>query len=174
LLTTRGNPFGNVVREGDKVIVHSDSGLDFEVPTLKSINLSDKWQNRDAAYAAKIQTPEHLQKIECYGCHSSWAPQCYGCHVNVDFAGEKTATDWVAAGNTHFANGHTAESMRDVKPPVAPGVAYGKTSENRSYLRWENPVLGINGEGCVCPATRRSPRGALSIGPFPRSAITSA
>jgi hypothetical protein len=57
----------------------------------------------------------------------------------------------VAAGNTHFANGHTAESMRDVKPPTAPGVAYGKTSENRSYLRWENPVLGINGEGRVSP-----------------------
>ncbi len=151
LLTARGNPFGNVVRNGDKVIVHSDSGLDFEVPTLKSINLSDKWQNRDAAYAAKIQTPGHLQKIECYGCHSSWAPQCYGCHVKVDFSGDKTATDWVAAGNTHFADGHTAESMRGVKPPVAPGVAYGKTSENRSYLRWENPVLGINGEGRVSP-----------------------
>ncbi len=171
LLTSRGNPFGNVVREGDKVIVHSDSGLDFEVPTLKSINLSNKWQNRDAAYAAKIQTPEHLQKIECYGCHSSWAPQCYGCHVKVDFSGDKTATDWVAAGNTHFSDGHTAESMRDVKPPVAPGVAYGKTSENRSYLRWENPVLGINGEGRVSPiipgcqqiTTVVSPEGKLLV-----------
>jgi hypothetical protein len=151
LLTARGNPFGNVVRDGDKVLVHSDSGLDFEVPTLKSIYLNDKWQNKPAAYAAKVQTPEHLQKIECYGCHSAWAPQCYGCHVNVNFSGGKTATDWVAAGNTHFANGHTAESMRDVKPPTAPGVAYGKTSENRSYLRWENPVLGINGEGRVSP-----------------------
>ena len=51
----------------------------------------------------------------------------------------------------HFENGHTAESMRGVEPPVAPGVAYGKTSENRSYLRWEDPVLGINGEGRVSP-----------------------
>ena len=151
LLTARGNPFGNIVRDGDKVLVHSASGLDFEVPTLKSIYLNDKWQNKSAAYAAKIQTPEHLQKIECYGCHSAWAPQCYGCHVKVDFSGDKKATDWVAAGNTHFPDGHTAESMRDAKPPVAPGVAFGNTSENRSYLRWENPVLGINGEGRVSP-----------------------
>jgi len=151
LLTARGNPIGNVVREGDKVIVHSAGGLDFEVPILKSIHLNDTWQNKTAAIAAKIQTPGHMQKIECYGCHSAWAPQCYGCHVKVDFSGDKQATDWVAAGNTHFADGHTAESMRDAKPPQAPGVAYGKTSENRSYLRWENPVLGINGEGRVSP-----------------------
>jgi hypothetical protein len=150
LITARGNPFGNVVRDGDKVIVHSASGLDFEVPTLKSINLADKWQNK-AAIAAKIRAPGHLEKIECYGCHSSWAPQCYGCHVKVDFSGGKTATDWVAAGNIHFSDGHTAESMRNAKPPVAPGVAFGKTAENRSYLRWENPILGINGEGRVGP-----------------------
>ncbi len=151
LLTARGNPLGNVVREGDKVLVHSASGLDFEVPTLKSVHLSDKWQNKDAAIAAKIRTPQHMKKIECYGCHSAWAPQCYGCHVKVDFSGDKKATDWVAAGSTHFPDGHTAESMRDVEPPTAPGVAFGKTSENRSYLRWENPVLGFNGEGRVSP-----------------------
>jgi len=151
LLTARGNPFNNVVREGEKVIVHSASGLDFEVPTLKSLAKANKWRNPAKAISAKIQASKHMEKIECYGCHSSWAPQCYGCHVKIDFSGDKKATDWVAAGNTHFENGHTAESMRGVKPPVAPGVAYGKTSENRSYLRWENPVLGINGEGRVSP-----------------------
>jgi len=151
LLTARGNPFNNVVREGEKVIVHSASGLDFEVPTLKSLARTNKWRNPAKAISAKIQASKHMEKIECYGCHSSWAPQCYGCHVKIDFSGDKKATDWVAAGNTHFENGHTAESMRGVKPPVAPGVAYGKTSENRSYLRWENPVLGINGEGRVSP-----------------------
>ena len=151
LLTTRGNPFNNVVREGDKVVVHSASGLDFEVPTLKSLAKSNKWQNPAKAVSAKIRAPKHTETIECYGCHSAWAPQCYGCHVKVDFSGDKKATDWVAAGSTHFANGHTAESMRGVAPPTAPGVAYGKTSENRSYLRWEDPVLGINGEGRVSP-----------------------
>jgi CDGSH-type Zn-finger protein len=165
LLTARGNPFGNVVREGDKVTVHSASGLDFEVPTLKSLNLQNKWQNREAAVAAKIRTPGHLEKIECYGCHSAWAPQCYGCHVKVDFSGDKRATDWVAAGNTHFPDGHTAESMRNAKPPVAPGVAFGKTSENRSYLRWENPVLGLNGEGRVSPIVPGCQQITTVVGP---------
>ena len=27
----------------------------------------------------------------------------------------------------------------------------GKVSETRSYLRWEEPILGINGEGRVSP-----------------------
>jgi len=151
LLTARGNPFGNVVRQGEKVVVHSDSGLDFEVPTLKSLALNNKWQNPASAVAAKIQATAHVEKVECYGCHSAWAPQCYGCHVKIDFSGDKTATDWVASGSTHFPDGHTAESMRNVEPPQAPGLAYGNTSENRSYLRWEDPVLGINGEGRVGP-----------------------
>lgn len=92
-----------------------------------------------------------METLECYGCHSAWAPQCNGCHVKIDFSGDKQTTDWVASGNTHFANGHTAESMRGVPPPVAAGVASGSTSENRTYLRWEDPLLGINGEGRVSP-----------------------
>ncbi len=151
LLTVRGNPFNNVVREGEKVVVHSASGLDFEVPTLKSLARSRKWRNPARAISAKIQAKKHMDSIECYGCHSAWAPQCNGCHVKIDFSGDKKATDWVASGNTNFSNGHTAESMRGVPPPTAPGVAFGKTSENRSYLRWEDPVLGINGEGRVSP-----------------------
>ena len=151
LLTARGNPFNNVVRDGDKVLVHSATGLDFEVPTLKSLALARKWKNPAKAISAKIQAKKHAETLECYGCHSAWAPQCYGCHVKVDFSGNKKATDWVAAGSTHFSNGHTAESMRGVPPPTAPGVAYGKTSENRSYLRWEDPVMGMNGEGRVSP-----------------------
>jgi len=151
LLTARGNPFNNVVRDGDKVLVHSDSGLDFEVPALKSLAKARKWKNPARAISAKIQASKHMETLECYGCHSAWAPQCNGCHVKVDFSGDKQATDWVASGNTHFANGHTAESMRGVAPPVAAGVASGSTSENRTYLRWEDPVLGINGEGRVSP-----------------------
>jgi hypothetical protein len=120
----------NVVREGDKVVVHSASGLDFEVPTLKSLALSQKWKNPAKAISAKIQAKKHMKSLECYGCHSAWAPQCYGCHVIVDFSGDKKATDWVAAGNTHFENGHTAESMRGVAPPwpqVSPMVKPVKT-----------------------------------------------
>jgi hypothetical protein len=57
LLTARGNPFGNVVLAGDKVIVHSASGLDFEVPTLKSLHLKNTWQNPDVMPATPRGPP---------------------------------------------------------------------------------------------------------------------
>jgi hypothetical protein len=147
LLSARGNPLGNVVREEDKVIVHSASGLDFEVPTLNSLRLQNKWKNPVAAVAAKIRTGKHIEKLECYACHSAWAPQCYGCHVKVDYSGKKKSTDWVSSGNRQFPDGHTAESRRDGGEVKGPG----KSSESRGYLRWEDPVLGINGEGRVSP-----------------------
>jgi hypothetical protein len=147
LITARGNPFGNVVREGDKVIVHSASGLDFEVPTLNSLRINNTWKNPGAAVASMVKIEKHIEKLECYACHSAWAPQCYGCHVKVDYSGNKTSTDWVASGNMQFPDGHTAESKRDGSTIKGPG----KASEARGYLRWENPVLGINGEGRVTP-----------------------
>jgi len=52
LLTARGNPFGNVVRSDDKVIVHSASGLDFVVPTLNLIWINSRFQNLEKAIAA--------------------------------------------------------------------------------------------------------------------------
>jgi hypothetical protein len=147
LLTARGNPFGNVVREGDRVIVHSASGLDFEVPTLNSLRIKNEWQNPGAAIASMVKIEKHIEKLECYACHSAWAPQCYGCHVKVDYSDKKTSTDWVASGNKQFPDGNTAESRRDGSAVKSPG----KASEARGYLRWENPVLGINGEGRVSP-----------------------
>lgn len=161
LLTTRGNPFGNVVRDGDKVIVHSASGLDFEVPTLNSLRLKNRWKNPGAVTAAKIRAEKHLKTLECYACHSAWAPQCYGCHVTVDYSGGKTSTDWVASGNIQFPDGQTAESRRDGGAIKGPG----KASENRSYLRWENPVLGINGEGRVSPIIPGCQQITTVIGP---------
>jgi hypothetical protein len=161
LLTTRGNPFGNVVRKGNKVIVHSASGLDFEVPALNTIRGENKWQNPNRALSAMVNIGKHLSKLECYACHSSWAPQCYGCHVKVDYSKEKTSTDWIASGSKRFPDGHTAESRRDGSAVKGPG----KASEARGYLRWENPVLGINGEGRVSPIIPGCQQITTVIGP---------
>ena len=146
ILTSRGNPLGNVVRKGDTVVVHSASGLDFEVPVLKSLAEKDKWQAPDLARTAMVRVKEHQEKLECYACHSTWAPQCYGCHVKVDYSGGKTSRDWVAAGDT------SSEQP-------------GKASEGRSYLRWEDPVLGINGEGRVSPIIPGCQQITTVIGP---------
>lgn len=151
LETTRGNPMGNVVKEGDKVILHSATGLDFDVPILKQIKESNSWKSQDAMVAMS-RVKKHNDKLECYTCHASWVPQCYGCHVQVNYGKDKKGkpfhdTDWIASGSKRNPDGTTAESPLGTKGIQSPG----KVFETRSYLRWEDPVLGINGEGRVTP-----------------------
>ena len=151
LKTTRGNPFGNVVKDGKKVIMHSATGTDFQVPLLKQLSVDHAWKNQDAEVAMS-KVAKHAESLECYACHASWVPQCYGCHVKADYSmgkdgKQKHDTDWIASGSVRNPDGSTAESPLGVKGIQSPGVI----SETRSYLRWEEPVLGINGEGRVTP-----------------------
>ncbi len=140
LLTARGNPFGNVVRRGNEVIVHSATGRDYVVPTLKGIKEAGTWKSPDAEVAMDKITA-HQENLECYACHADWAPQCYGCHVTADYSEGKEGTDWTAIGNSRNASGVADTSL----------TLPGKISEGRTYLRWEDPILGINGEGRVTP-----------------------
>ncbi len=146
LLTARGNPFGNVVKRGARVILHSASGLDFQVPVLKQITLDETWRNINAK-VAMISVGKHMETLECYACHADWAPQCYGCHITVDYSKGKTDIDWIANANSRQPNGLTADAEIGTNGLRGPG----KVSETRSYLRWETPTLGINGEGRVSP-----------------------
>ncbi|MFQ5890313.1 MAG: cytochrome C [Gemmatimonadota bacterium] len=151
LLTARGNPFGNVVRDGDRVILHSATGVDFDVPQLKTIALAGTWKSADARVAME-RVRAHAEQLECYACHASWVPQCYGCHVQVNYGADDdgvpyAGTDWVASGSKRTSDGQTAESALGT-----PGIqSPGKIFETRSYLRWEEPVLGVNGEGRITP-----------------------
>jgi Cytochrome c554 and c-prime len=151
LLTARGNPFGNVVKDGKKVIMHSATGNDFQVPLLKQLAIDDTWSN-PMAMVAMDRVEKHAESLECYACHASWVPQCYGCHVDVDYGNDKDGnpkqnTDWVASGSVRNPDGSTAESELGKKGIQTPG----KITETRAYLRWEEPILGINGEGRVTP-----------------------
>ena len=160
LLTARGNPFGNVVRRGDAVVLHSDTGLDFEVPMLKQISADGTWKS-ESSQVAMESVGKHMDELECYACHSDWAPQCYGCHVKASYEGGAEATDWVQIGTTRFADGltiaeHPEEADEAITSPgdvfgTSPGESPGEVNESRSYLRWEEPILGINGEGRVSP-----------------------
>ncbi len=146
LITARGNAFGNVVKDGDSVIVHSASGLDFKSPLLKKINVDDTWKNIRSKVAMQ-SVAQHLDSMECYACHADWAPQCYGCHITVDYSKGKTDVDWINNANSRQPNGLTADAALGTNGLTGPG----KVSETRSYLRWETPILGINGEGRVSP-----------------------
>ncbi|MBC8370064.1 MAG: cytochrome C [Planctomycetes bacterium] len=151
ILSARGNPLGNVVKKDDKVILHSATGNDFEVPVLKTIATNDTWKSEDAKVAMS-SVGKHAEELECYACHASWVPQCYGCHVQVNYGKDANGeaysdVDWISSASIVHENGQTAESKLGVGGIKEPG----KVFETRSYLRWEEPVLGVNGEGRVTP-----------------------
>lgn len=146
LISARGNPLGNVVKKGKRVIMHSASGLDFDVPVLKQLALDNEWKSPNAQ-VAMMSVGKHMESMECYACHADWAPQCYGCHVTVNYAEGKKDVDWILNANSRGENGLTADAELGTN-----GItSAGKVSETRSYLRWETPTLGINGEGRVSP-----------------------
>jgi len=146
LLTARGNAYKNVVRKGDKVIVHLASGKDITLHPLKKLkeehNISKK------GLVAMDAISAHNDKMECYTCHDTWAPQCYGCHVKIDYSKGQKSVDWLASAHSHDIHGTTAGMRNTLKEYLIDG----KVTETRSYLRWENPPLVQNGEGRVSPA----------------------
>ncbi len=143
LLSARGNPLTKAVRKGNKVIMHLASGKDIELKPLKLLKEEKKISKE--GMVAMDQIDAHTEKLECYTCHATWAPQCYGCHVKVDYSGGKQNPDFLAASK-HHVNGKTGEvdTLKDF-------LVDGKVTETRSYLRWEDPALSQNGEGRISP-----------------------
>ena len=156
LLTARGNPLGNVVRRVDReatgsggdeqVIMHSATGVDLRVPQLKTLHAGGAMN--EAATTAMHKVGRHMERMECYSCHASWAAQCYGCHVRFDYRPGQKGKDWIASGLAHKPDGSTA-GWRN--PEIEAPTMVGKSHESRGYLRWEDPPLGVNGEGRVTP-----------------------
>lgn len=155
LLTARGNPYGNVVRTGNEIVVHTANGKDLSMKPLKLLREEKKISEHGLVAMAGIKS--HLKRMECYTCHTSWSPQCFGCHVKIDYSKKENcpemkgncneAFDWVAAGRKHQDPKHAADRGEKDYDTIIPG----KISEQRSYLRWEEPMLGVNGEGRISP-----------------------
>jgi len=143
LLSARGNPMPKAVRHGDKVVIHLASGKDIELKPLKKLKEEGKISKKGLVAMDKIEA--HTNKLECYTCHATWAPQCYGCHVKIDYSNGKKNPDYLSASNFHNVHGQTGEkNLRDF-------LIDGKVTETRSYMRWEDPALSVNGEGRVSP-----------------------
>lgn len=146
LITARGNPYRHVERlKNGSVVLHAVNGRDYKVPLLKDLKARGKLNEN--ALTAMDRVTVHMQKLECYACHSTWAPQCYGCHVSYD--ARKKGRDWLGIGNAHRADGTTPDRSF-VKGEKLPTLM-GGIRESRSYLRWESPILGVNGEGRITP-----------------------
>ncbi len=143
LLSARGNPLTKAVKKGNLVVMHLASGKDITLTPLKKLK-EDKKISKEGLVAMD-QIKAHTDKLECYTCHATWAPQCYGCHVKIDYSQGKQNPDYLAASKAHH-NGKTAEidNLKDF-------LVDGKVTETRSYLRWEEPALSRNGEGRISP-----------------------
>jgi len=140
LLTSKGNVKGNRFKEGGKAyLVSRYTGKIHEIPLLKKIKLADMFKTLQGEVAMSVVS-QHLEKLECYACHSTWGPQCYGCHMKYDR--RVKGTDWIL-------------SAKKIDPKSGRQTIFKEfgdlTVENRSFMRWESPILGMNLKGKVSP-----------------------
>ncbi|HXV59977.1 MAG TPA: cytochrome C, partial [Vicinamibacteria bacterium] len=82
LLTSRGNPFGNVVKDGERVLLHSATGQQLAVPILKQIRQHEAWKS-PLSRQAMFEVKEHGERMACTTCHGDRVqPPCLGCHAS--------------------------------------------------------------------------------------------
>jgi len=151
LLSSRGNAMPHIVRDGNEIILYSAGGKDIPLTPLKKL-LDDDALSVEGRVAMS-QVNSHMDKLECYACHATWAPQCYGCHIQIDYSDPELKPDWVAIAGTADEQGQTADMLhRDEELAIRNYLISGKVQEERSYLRWEDPPLVVNGDHRVSPA----------------------
>jgi hypothetical protein len=128
----RGRPIPNIYRQGDEVIlVAKVTGQKHTVTQLERLMAR-------SALPAAMSIPGHMKtlegkhQLECYACHGLTALQHYGYTFCRDDR-KMSPVDWIVG------TGENSSTM-----PLS-----GKWSIGYTYLRWENPVLGINGRGRV-------------------------
>lgn len=133
-----GEKIYNLKKKGDKVVLTTKrTKNELIVPQAK-----DHVDNGTVSAKVAMKLEAHQGKLECYTCHSGWAPQCYGCHAQQNIS--KPNGDWLTS-----KDGAADKSQAALKGNRAK-TAYS-WNETRSYVRWEDPVLGINHEGKVSP-----------------------
>jgi len=145
IIMARGNPLPKAVKKGNKILMHLASGKDIELKPLKLLKEEERLSKK--ALVAMDSIEAHTDKMECYTCHATWAPQCYGCHVKIDYSGGKQNVDYVKMSHDQDIHGTTGGMRKSLKKYLVDG----KVTETRSFLRWEDPMLGQNGEGRVTP-----------------------
>lgn len=133
-----GEEISNLSKRGDEVVLTTKrTGKELVVPQAK-----DHVEEGTVSAKVAMKLEAHQGKLECYTCHSGWAPQCYGCHAQQDIS--KPNGDWLTPKDGSSDPSQAAlKGNRDK-------TAYS-WKETRSYVRWEDPILGINQDGKVAP-----------------------
>ncbi len=159
LLTARGNPMPDVIRMGNLVVVHTAAGKNLVLKPLKTLMAEGHLDLEGRVAMGNVGL--HIDNLECYACHAAWAPQCYGCHVRIDYSQGKKCFDWLAAGHRHKQPDCAADRGELAYDTTIPG----RVEEQRSFTRWEDPALGVNGEGRVSPVAPGCQPSITVIGP---------
>jgi len=89
LLSSRANPMPNVVKKENTVLVHLSNGKFIELKPLKL--LKNEYDLTDEALIAMDFVDAHTNKLECYTCHTKWAPQYYKSKKNILIRWEEPA-----------------------------------------------------------------------------------
>ncbi len=134
-----------MVKFGTEITVHLAGGKDLKLTPLKKFK--EKGKLSQAARVSMDQISIHTERMECYTCHATWAPQCYGCHVKIDYSKGARHVDWLAAAGDHDKNGRTGCMRGNLEDYLIDG----EVTEMRSYLHWEDPALSQYGGGCISP-----------------------
>ena len=83
ILSARGNPMPNVVKKEKKVLVHLANGKDIYLKPLKMLKREKKLSKE--ALVAMEAIDAHTDSLECYTCHTKWAPQHYSINQKTSF-----------------------------------------------------------------------------------------
>ena len=134
LKTRKGEILPNLSYHGEDLILTSKI-TDNRIPVPQI----DKLMERDVLNIA-MKIPAHLKEIkdrntlECYSCHSRTAQQIYGFNFRRDDR-KNACLDWLEG---------TGENVT-IKP--VPSL----WSYDFTFLRWEEPIMGINSRKKVSP-----------------------
>lgn len=127
---SRGTLLRNLSRkpDGSVILTSKVTGKEHLVKQVREvIDEASPHYNRRASMA---MTKEHIKGeggLECYACHSSWAPNCFGCHYQ--FNKQFTQLDMISGERTK-----------------------GQTQLNEFVFTQFRPYyLGINSEGKTAP-----------------------
>ena len=159
LRTARGNPYENVVRDGQDVVVYTAAGKDLRMKPLKALIEEDAV--RPVGVVAMNGVTKHLERMECYTCHASWTPQCYGCHVKIDYSQKDKCPECQESRAVSTGSPPGGNIRSQITPPIAAKRATTQSSRERSASS-DRICAGKNqcSESTAKGACLRSRRGA--------------
>jgi hypothetical protein len=130
----RDEALSNVIQKGgDVILTQKISGREIRVPQLARMTREGSLPVA-MAILPHTTVQEGRNQLECYSCHAKTVAQCYGCHLKEDDR-KSSPVDWVEGISEHSLS----------EPSL------GGWSGGAGYIRWENPVLGLNKKGKISP-----------------------